>query len=170
MARCGTKETALSKTRTSGIRVNGCWRITSGLGRYCRARHRIGCPPPIWGRRVDSKCQEDVSLLTARQRKPAIGFLPISAIAAGRHDLVWNRSARKQPCREQTRLWSGGGYPDRYRAVVVGAPAAACAGCEISKLASRIHAVTAMVTPPIQLSVESIIPGSIANPITPWTA
>ena len=47
---------------------------------------------------------------------------------------------------------------------------AACAGCEISKLVSRIHAVTAMMKPPIQLSVESSIPGSIANPITPWTA
>src|SRR3546814_958855 len=65
--------------------------LGSGLALSISRKASHGCPPPVSGRHVGSKCREDVSLSIARQRKPAIGFLPISAIAAGRHDLVRNR-------------------------------------------------------------------------------
>lgn len=64
----------------------------------------------------------------------------------------------------------GRGHPDRHCVIVAGGTAAACAGSAISKLASRVHEMIAMATAPIQLRVESIMPGSIASPMTPWTA
>src|SRR3546814_3949544 len=53
--------------------------LGSGLALSISRKASHGCPPPVSGRHVGSKCREDVSLSIARQRKPAIGFLPISA-------------------------------------------------------------------------------------------
>ncbi len=91
MARRGIQRNGIGQDpdiKESGERVlEDC--LGSGPVLSRKASH--GCPPPVSGRHVGSKCREDVSLSIARQRKPVIGFLPISAIAAGRHDLVRNR-------------------------------------------------------------------------------
>src|SRR3546814_17398350 len=47
--------------------------LGSGLALSISRKASHGCPPPVSGRHVGSKCREDVSLSIARQRKPAIG-------------------------------------------------------------------------------------------------
>src|SRR3546814_20937580 len=43
--------------------------LGSGLALSISRKASHGCPPPVSGRHVGSKCREDVSLSIARQRK-----------------------------------------------------------------------------------------------------